>query len=236
MQTAVSLIHKQGLSIAVPSMRNHGKSSHHDTMTFEDTSHDIKHLFDTENWQEPKKILGFSWGGKIAMHFNHRYPERVKELILVDITPSRYQNPELSCAINFASGLDMASFKARKPLTDLLKRAIPDENLRRLFLFNIGQNERKELFWRCNIQAIRENLPTIQENPLRNTPPSQTKTTLIRGEYSPYTPPERISALESHYPENTIITIPDAGHSPHIDNPKVFFPELLKLLQASSNA
>ncbi len=69
--------------------RGHGKSFQPDSgVQVGDYSSDLRDLLDHLGWSEPVYLVGHSMGGRVALAFTDRFPERVKKLVIVDISPS----------------------------------------------------------------------------------------------------------------------------------------------------
>ena len=77
-------------------VRNHGKSFHSDTMTFEAMNDDINLILAQENLSE-FCLMGHSMGGKIAMNYAAAFPQKVKKLIIVDVAPYAYTPHHKRC-------------------------------------------------------------------------------------------------------------------------------------------
>ena len=69
--------------------RGHGQSMQPETgYQLDDYVEDLRKLLDQEGWTEPIKLVGHSMGGRVALMFAHKYPERIEKLVIVDIGPS----------------------------------------------------------------------------------------------------------------------------------------------------
>jgi len=67
--------------------RGHGKSFHaQDSYSPENYAEDLRFLLDHLGWQKVI-LVGHSMGGRNALHFTYRYPDRVKALVIEDIGP-----------------------------------------------------------------------------------------------------------------------------------------------------
>ena len=70
-------------------LRNHGDSPHVESMDINSMADDIIHFMDLNNI-EYANVLGHSLGGRVLMEASLKYPERVKNQIIVDIGPFDY--------------------------------------------------------------------------------------------------------------------------------------------------
>ena len=77
-------------TIYIPDQRNHGKSPHSSRHDYIEMTADIEELVQ-ENIGGKFILLGHSMGGKVAINFALKHPERIASLIVADISPfSRY--------------------------------------------------------------------------------------------------------------------------------------------------
>ena len=85
-------------TVYLPDARNHGQSPHETTQSFDDMASDLAELMnDLQIYQA--NIAGHSMGGKTAINFTALFPERVKKLMVIDISTQTYQatqaNPQV---------------------------------------------------------------------------------------------------------------------------------------------
>src|SRR5882757_4678532 len=69
--------------------RNHGQSPHSDDFNYKLMTEDLDEFF-TDHRIDKAIVIGHSMGGKAAMNFAVRFPDKVKKLVIVDITPRSY--------------------------------------------------------------------------------------------------------------------------------------------------
>src|SRR5215207_3634043 len=69
--------------------RDHGRSPHTDHVTYTLMAEDVHHLI-TNLGLTNVVLVGHSMGAKTAMYIAHRWPERVKQMVLVDLGPREY--------------------------------------------------------------------------------------------------------------------------------------------------
>ena len=79
--------------------RNHGRSFHSDAFDYELLVEDLLQYVH-EHQLEKVNLLGHSMGGKTVMQFAVNYPERVRKLIVADISP-RYYPPHHQDILTF---------------------------------------------------------------------------------------------------------------------------------------
>ena len=76
-----------GRFVCALDLRNHGKSEHADSMTYKEMACDVIDFVDKEHRVRDISVVGHSMGGKVAMHLALAFPERISNLVVVDIAP-----------------------------------------------------------------------------------------------------------------------------------------------------
>jgi esterase len=208
--------------------RNHGQSPHSDEMNYQLMAADLNEFMETYGLATAM-VLGHSMGGKTAMEFALRFPNRVEKLVIADMAPRAYEpaHAEILAAL-FA--LNLKSFGTRQEIEEALAPEIPNPILRRFLLKNLGRNIAGEFFWKINLQGIAENYPRLRE-PISPTAPFTGPTLFIRGTKSNYINPEDGSAIFQLFPHSEIQNIAGAGHWVHADQPAEFLRLALNFLQ-----
>ncbi|MCS5563640.1 MAG: alpha/beta fold hydrolase, partial [Oleiphilaceae bacterium] len=77
---------EDGWQIHALDERNHGSSPHTDDMDYPAMAEDVIAYLDAQGI-EKASLLGHSMGGKVAMQVALKHPERVRSLIVADISP-----------------------------------------------------------------------------------------------------------------------------------------------------
>ena len=81
---------EDGWQIHALDERNHGSSPHTDDMDYPAMAEDVIAYLDAQGI-EKASLLGHSMGGKVAMQVALKHPERVRSLIVADISPVTYK-------------------------------------------------------------------------------------------------------------------------------------------------
>jgi esterase len=69
--------------------RGHGQSAQPTSgYGLDDYVEDLKSLLDSLKWHDPIYLIGHSMGGRVALMFANKYPERLEKLVIVDIGAS----------------------------------------------------------------------------------------------------------------------------------------------------
>ena len=225
--------------VFIPDLRNHGHSPHHPQHTYPLLCADIIEMMDN-NDIEQCVMLGYSMGGKVAMHVAMTVPQRIKKLIIDDIAPVNYcSSPDFSTYgaehLNIVDTLlntDLTQYSKREEINEAWKHSIRDENVRRFLLKNLQRGKEDNFNWRINIQAIAHNLPHILNG--MNEPDRgwqiEVPTLFIKGEHSPYISSTMYPLIRQRFVNYRIANIPNAGHWVHVEQPAAFLDEIHQFL------
>ncbi|MFO7879387.1 MAG: alpha/beta fold hydrolase [Bacteroidota bacterium] len=227
--------------VIVPDLRNHGQSPHHEDHSYPSMTKDLLELFKSCGIDKAH-ILGHSMGGKLAMFFAAEYPDMVDKMIVADMSPRSYKNlSEPSGHVNFHLNLmdkllqtDISSQDNFADVDETLSKYIADERLRGFFLKNIKKTD-EGLEWKLNLKSLRDNLPEIMEGLYADdfaTNKIRIPVLFLRAEKSDYISLDDFSFIRFIFPQSEIISIPDAGHWLHAEQPKLFIKNVRYFLQA----
>ncbi|MBN1131744.1 MAG: alpha/beta fold hydrolase [Bacteroidales bacterium] len=218
--------------------RNHGRSPHDDVHSYEAMRDDLAGFMDRLKIRRAI-LLGHSMGGKTAMFFAERYPERVQTLISVDMGPGPYH--DLAEMSHFAAdhaammdamlGLDLSSMEGREDIDRALAPHIGSDRIRGFLLKNVGRNENENFEWRINLKVLRKNLDNILDG-LDITAISKKggitgfPALFVAGERSDYIRPQDHVMIKSVFPAAEIVSIPNAGHWVHAEQPELLIKNI----------
>lgn len=205
--------------------RNHGRSFHSDEFDYELLVEDL-HFYIEYHKLEKVSILGHSMGGKVAMLFAVSYPDYVDKLIVADIAP-KYYEPHHETIL---AGLNAVNFEiqySRKAVEEMLSLYIKDAGVRQFLLKNVYWKEKGKLDYRFNLQSLTDNNSEVGEA-LPSFTSFDGPALFLKGENSMYILKEDEALIEAHFPNSEIVTISNAGHWLHAENPTEF-------LEASQN-
>ena len=208
-------------------MRNHGKSFHDNAFNYEVMVQDVKEYLEHH---ELKNIvlLGHSMGGKIAMLFATTYPNMIEKLIVADIGP-KYYPPHHQTILKALNAVDFSVKPTRNEVEELLSRFIQDFGTRQFLLKNLCWKEPGQLAFRFNLKVFNEKINEIGAAlPFDKT--FNGKVLFLRGDKSDYILDSDFETIYYHFPEAKILTISNAGHWLHAENPKDFFYEVKNFL------
>jgi pimeloyl-ACP methyl ester carboxylesterase len=220
--------------VILPDLRNHGQSPHHSEHSFQAMSEDLKDLIMHKDLS-PVILVGHSMGGKVVMQTTKMYPNLVKQMIIIDISPRAYslnhfEHKDLvnhAELLDFMFGTDLKVFSSRGEINNYISRNFNNEFIVQLVQKNIRRGEDHRYEWKPNALNIRNNLEKItQEIEFENLealPP----TMFIFGSRSPYFTSEDYTYIEDRFAGSEIAIVENAGHAVHVDNR----PDLVKLIK-----
>ncbi len=201
-------------------LRNHGDSFHSDEMSLELIVEDVNNYLISQDISICF-MMGHSLGGKVVLEFIPKYLEKLKKAIIVDIGLREYP-PHHQNIIKGIKNIDFSIDKSRKNIDQRMAEYIPEVDVRQFLMKNVERKEDGSYKLRINLEGIEKNYISL----LQNTAPGD-KISLpvlfIKGEKSHYIEDQDILTVESHFPNSKIVTISEAGHWVHAQNPKAFY-------------
>jgi esterase len=215
-------------TIYLPDARNHGQSPHETTHSFDDMASDLAELMnDLQIYQA--NIAGHSMGGKTAINFTALFPERVKRLMVIDISPRTYQlanndaqvenHRSILSALNH---LDISNIETRQQAENWLAMRIPNASLRQFLLKNLHRLPDGKYEWRLNINVLQQSLNQIMagfEDKIIDLNFYKNPVMFLKGEKSGYIDFTGEQLINQAFPAAKIEIVKNAGHWIHADNP-----------------
>ncbi|MDO7172922.1 alpha/beta fold hydrolase [Mariniflexile sp. AS56] len=218
---------EQNYQVHLVDQRNHGHSFHHDAFSYEVLVEDLKQYCDSHQL-ENIVLLGHSMGGKTAMLFATKYPELVSKLMIADISP-RFYPVHHDAILNGLSALNFDVLKSRGEADKVLSTYITDMGTRQFLLKNLYWVEKGKLGLRMNLKVLKEEVAEVGE-PLPSQATFEKDTLFLRGDRSEYIGVGDENIILNHFPKAEIITISNAGHWLHAENPTAFFEAVMQFV------
>ena len=205
--------------------RNHGRSPHSTVFNYDVLAHDlVKYI--KEHKLNNVLLMGHSLGGKTAMELAVKHPDLVQKLIVVDISPKAYPVHH-DKIIEGLQNLDFRVIKSRGEADRKLTEHIDDAGVRQFLLKSLYWVEKGQLAFRFNLEAIAEHITEVGKV-LADKMEYKGPCLFVDGASSAYIVDEDEDLILEHFPEAEIVTIVDAGHWVHAEQPNSFFDEVLR--------
>jgi pimeloyl-ACP methyl ester carboxylesterase len=174
---------------------------------------------------EPVTLVGHSLGGKVAMVLALRHPELVARLCVVDVAPVGYRNGgEFAGYIRAMLDLDLDTIDQRSDAEEALRDAVPSPTVRGFLLQNL-RRDGDSWRWQVNLAVLGDQLAELSawpEERLSGLSPYAGPVLWIAGDRSDYVREDYVPAMERWFPHTRRVTIKNAGHWLHSEQPEVF--------------
>lgn len=215
--------------------RGHGRSFKPESgYAPEDYASDLAQILNELGW-EKIVLVGHSMGGRNVLNFASRFPEKLSQLVIVDIGPEA--NPRAHEYYEYLLNLVPVPFASREAakayfFEDFVKNAKTRENVQVManyFYSNMEEKPNGTVDWRFLKTAILDSV-RLGRNGDRWAEVKGLKvpTLLIRGENSKELSRENYEKMLALNPMMKGVEIPAAGHWVHSDQPQAFI-EALKM-------
>jgi len=222
------LFAEQHYEIHLMDQRNHGRSFHNDEFSYEALVEDLR-IYCQEKSLKEIILLGHSMGGKTAMQFAAKYPKMVSKLIIADISP-RFYPVHHEAILEGLSTLNLKTIKSRSLADSLLSHYVLEVSTRQFLLKNLYWIEKGVLGLRLNIEILKKKVSEIGEA-LPIQAKYDKKTLFLKGDRSGYITSEDQGLIKRHFPKAKILTIDNAGHWLHAENPRAFFSAVIQFIK-----
>ena len=209
--------------------RNHGHSPHLDSMTYDEMAADINELMQNLDI-EKAHLVGHSMGGKTVMQFANLYPQKIDKLVVVDIAPKAYPNGH---EIYFKALFEINNtpIKSRGQAEEIMEKWVKEPAIKQFLLKSLYRTPQGTYTLRMNVDAIYNFYHQIS-GAISSSWPFNNEVLFIRGARSNYIQPIDEKTIHDQFPNCEIVTIPNAGHWVHAENPTLFVQVLSKFLLA----
>ncbi|WP_449553682.1 esterase [Lelliottia amnigena] len=207
-------------------MRNHGVSARDPEMTYAAMAQDLLDTLDANNI-EKATLIGHSMGGKAVMALTAIAPERINQLVVIDVAPVDYdvrRHDEIFAAINAVTEAGAAT---RQQAAAIMREQLDEEGVVQFLLKSFVEGA-----WRFNVPVLWDQYDNIVG--WQPVPVWQSPTLFIRGGNSPYVTEAYRDALLAQFPQARAHVIAGAGHWVHAEKPEAVLRAIRRYL--SENA
>jgi esterase len=213
---------------------NHGRSPWTDHFSYPEMVDQLADLLRQDGSGDAYAVVGHSMGGKVAMGLALRHPGLVARLMVVDVSP--VPTSGISHFARYVEGmrsLDLSSLANRAEAEAQLAPYVPDLSIRNFLLQNLrrGSTPGEGWRWQMNLGLLGDQLEKMGDWPDLAVSPYDGPVLWLAGANSDYVRPEYAPVMRSLFPRAQLVTIKDAGHWLHTEQPAVFLSVLRRFLQ-----
>ena len=174
-------------------------------------------------------LYGHSMGGKVAMNLACRWPERVRSLTVVDISPRAYES-RWEREFTILQRMPVERFSRRLEAEEWLEKDISDWAFRKFLVSNLERDTAGGFAWSVNLKALQASLPNL----FVQIPPDgwrhDGRTLFLKGGKSSFVQDSDKRLIHQLFPFAKLETIANAGHNVHFDQPKAFCQVLIEFM------
>ena len=204
--------------VIVMDLRNHGASPHARGMGYAALAGDVRATLEHLGLSACG-ILGHSMGGKVAMVLALTAPDVVGRLLVADIAPVAHP-PRFRAIAAAMAGIPLTPGLTRADADARLTDAVADAATRAFLLQNLRVGAAPA--WKIGLAEITAGLPEIEGFPALDVPPFGGTALFLSGARSDFVRPEHRPVIRGLFPAARFVTLKDAGHWLHADNPDGF--------------
>ena len=166
-------------------------------------------------------ILGHSLGGKVAMELALTQPERVFKLVVADMAPVTYTEHHQQI-LEALQQVVRQQCETRAAAEALLSEVIDDPGVVGYLLMSLERGAGHEVYqWRFNLAGLADAYGRLREAPTE-AGPFQGSTLFLKGSESAYIQAAHEPEIQRRFPGSQLVTVKDAGHWLHVDQPEQF--------------
>lgn len=212
------------LTSSLVDLPNHGRSPWTERFDYAEQADLVAaHLRSGVAAAGPVHVVGHSMGGKVAMVLALRHPELVDRLVVSDISPvDSADMSEFAHLLDSLAALDLATVERRADADTRLAQPIRSAQVRGFLLQNLRPAEPGGWRWQANLDLLRRELPVIGGFPAHDGPPFDGPVLWVAGARSDYVREEHGPAMRALFPRTRQVTVKDAGHWVHSEQPEAF--------------
>ncbi|MCU7959702.1 MAG: alpha/beta fold hydrolase [gamma proteobacterium symbiont of Bathyaustriella thionipta] len=218
---------EKDFQLLVPDLRNHGRSAHNADVSYQALADDLHELLD-HYAIEQAVLVGHSMGGKAAMQFALRFPQRVAALVVVDIAPVAYSHGFDGIHAAFDS-LDLDSLDKREDALAVLEERLGSALIAGYLLQNLQRLDH-QWHWRLNLSALKAGADEISGFDVAAHAEFSGPCLFITGEQSDYVSPDDYQTIQRLFPAAHMQALADAGHWVYFEQPDAFLQVLNRFL------
>ncbi|MBX2808427.1 MAG: alpha/beta fold hydrolase [Cellvibrionaceae bacterium] len=210
---------KDDFSVYAVDLPNHGRSPHTQSLSLGLMADRLIRWMDQQSLAQVH-FLGHSLGGKVAMEVALRYPERVRQLLVVDIAPVAY--PRRHDAIFSAfDAVDLGAIRQRQHADAAMQAHVPEAAVRSFLLKNLEQSQGRWQ-WRMNLPVLRDDYEQLIAANSADCAAFTRPVLFVKGERSSYIVAAYQQAILQRFPQAQVRVITNTEHWLHAEKPALF--------------
>jgi len=230
-QTAAKTLAEQlGCTVYALDQRNHGHSPWSTEWNYQLMAADLKEFLDKENIHKPI-LMGHSMGGKTVMFYSSLYPDAFEKLIIVDIAP-KYYPIHHQTILDGLNSISLPTLQSRQAAEAVLTKHGLDFSTRQFLLKNLYRTNQQEFKWRMNLEVITQQIENVGEVLIIPSKKTSKPVLFIRGGKSHYILDKDMPDILNYFPTAELVTIEEAGHWVHVEQPKAFLESVVNFIEA----
>ncbi len=193
-------------------LRNHGLSPRSEIMTYPAMAQDVLDTLDDCQFDKVT-LIGHSMGGKVSMALSALAPERIDQLVLLDIAPVAYPVRRHDAIFAAVRAVTAQGATSRHDAAAIMREHIEEEGVIQFLLKSFANGE-----WRFNVPVLWDQYDNITG--WEPTPPWPHPALFIRGGDSPYIQAAYQPEIAAQFPQARAHVIAGAGHWVHAEKPQ----------------
>jgi esterase len=218
---------KDNYKVISVDLRNHGKSAHTDTFTYQDMANDVLAVIDELNIEQ-FSVVGHSMGGKVAMALSEVATTRLEHLMILDMAPVHYHVHRHENVFAGLREVAKHTVHKRSEADVYLAKHVLEPGVRQ-FLLKSFAKDGDSYNWRFNVEGLIANYATIMG--WKDVLPFEGKTLFIKGQESEYILPEHREKIALQFPHAKAHMVANTGHWLHAEKPETVNRIILSFLQ-----
>lgn len=213
---------------------HHGRSPWAERWDYRDVVEQVAGLWAAD---DPVTLVGHSLGGKVAMLLALLHPELVERLCVVDMSPVNYESNPVGGLARYATALrslDLEAVDGRGDADRMLAEHEESPTVRSFLLQNL-RREGDGWRWQPNLEVLERDMPLLgawPEDLVADAAPYGGPVLWVAGGRSAYVTDEYADEMARYFPRVRRVTVKQAGHWVHSEQPDVMIEALRRFLKA----
>ncbi|NHN54405.1 alpha/beta fold hydrolase [Calidifontibacter sp. DB0510] len=202
---------------------DHGRSAWSESFSYKAMAAEVASTLREIGGSDPWAVVGHSMGGKVAMILALSEPDLVSRLCVVDIAPVDYGGlTSFDGYVEAMAALDLPATTTRAQADRAMRDAVPDDVVRAFLLQNL-RRDHDGWRWQMNLDLLARSLPKLGGWPrLPSDARYDGPVVWVAGADSAYITPDYRPAMEALFPRVRLVTVKNAGHWVHSQQPATF--------------